>query len=303
MVGTNTFDPTDLAASIPEVWANMTLEQKFPEFVLTDFATDLSEMIVEGDIIHIPNIYTNTFTASTQATEGTEVTLQSPTQVDRTITVDTQKYVAFIIGDKTGAQIIKSLNLSEKYAKAAVKTLRRELEDSLFALYTSLTATPVGSAAAAIADQDYRGAVAYLEGIDNFEDRAMFMDVKVYFNQFLGLSKISPNYSSNLNGIETGLLGNSGKPMTNAKGMCYGVPVFTSTRVPAPAGVAKNVLLAKDAYGFGVKTRGVGIVRTQMQYKLENLGTLTVCDIIYGSGILRPEAGIVVNALNTVVTP
>lgn len=301
MTGTNTFNAADLVASIPEVWADMVLEQRFPEFVLTNFATDLSDMIVEGDIIHVPDIYTNVFTASTQSTEGAEVSLQSPTQVDRTITVDTHKYVAFIIADKTGSQIMKSLGLSEKYARAANRTLSRELEDSLFALYTSLTATAVGSTTLAIADLDVRSAIAYLEGIDNMEDRALFMDVKVFFNQFIGLTKISANYSANLGVIATGLLGESGVSQSQVKGVAYGVPVFTSTRVPAPTAVAKNVLLAKDAYGYGVKKlAGNGAnVRTQMQYKLENLGTLTVCDIVYGTGILRPEAGIVINALNT----
>jgi hypothetical protein len=139
MNGANTFNAADLVASIPEIWADMALEQKFPEFVLTNFATDLSDMIEEGDVIHVPDIYTNTFTATTQSTEGAEITLQSPTQVDRTITVDTHKYVGFIIADKTGSQILKSLGLSEKYARAATRTLKRELEDSLFALYTSLS--------------------------------------------------------------------------------------------------------------------------------------------------------------------
>lgn len=302
MVGTNTFTNADLVATIPEKWGSMMLEQKFPEFVLTDHATDLSSMIaVEGDIVHVPNLYTNVFTATTQATPGTEVTLQSPLQVDVTITVDTHKYVAFILDDKTMAQVAKSYALSEAYALAAQKTLLRELEDALFALYTSLTATAVGSAVAAIADLDFRSAIAYMEGAEFRSDTAVFMDNKVYFNQFIGLTKISPNYSANLGVIATGLLGDAGVKGTQIKGIAYGVPVFTSSRVPAPAAVAKNVMLHKSAYGFAVKNMGQGgaKVRTQMDYKLENLGTLTVCDIVYGAGILRADAGILINALNT----
>jgi hypothetical protein len=308
MTGTNTFDNTDLAAAIPKKWGPMMLEQRFPEFVLQDHMTDLSEMIQEGDIVHVPNIYTNTFTASTQATPGTEVTLQSPAEVDVTITVNTQKYIAFILDDKTMTQVAKSYNLSEKYARMAQKTLLRELEDALFALYTSLTATAVGNPAAAIADLDFRSAIAYMEVAEFRDETAVFMDIKVYFNQFIGLSKISPNYSANLNVIRTGLLGD-GKAHSQTKGVAYGIPVFTSSRVPAPAAVAKNVMLHPTAYGFAVKRLAQmadgsaalteGKVRTQMQYKLENLGTLTVCDIVYGVGILRADAGILINALNT----
>lgn len=300
MVGTNTFNNADLSASIPEKWGSMMLEQRFPEFVLQDFASDLSDMIVDGDIVHVPNIYTNTFTASTQSTPGTEVVLQSPAEVDVTITVDTQKYIAFILDDKTMAQVARSYNLSEKYSQMAQKTLLRELEDALFGLYTSLTATALGSAVAAIADLDFRSAIAYMEGLEFRDGTAVFMGVKTYFNQFIGLSKISPNYASNFGVVASGLLGNSGVAGTQVKGVAYGIPVFTSTRVPSPSAVDKNVMLHSSAYGFATKKlQGSSKVRTQMDYKLENLGTLTVCDIVYGVGILRAEAGVVINSLST----
>lgn len=308
MVGTNTFINTDLDASIPEKWGSMMLEQRFQEFVLQDHVTDLSELIsVEGDIVHVPNLYTNPFNITggggaavvAQTTPGTEVTLVSPAQVDVPITVNTHKYLAFILDDKTMAQVAKSYSISEAYARACQKALLRELEDSLFALYTSLTATAVGSAVAAIADLDFRSAIAYMEGAEFRDETAVFMDVKVYFNQFIGLSKISPNYSANLNVIQTGLLG-GGQANSQVKGVAYGIPVFTSTRVPVATNVAKNVMLHKTAYGYAVKNLGqTGKVRTQMDYKLENLGTLTVCDIVYGVGILRADAGILINALNT----
>ncbi len=300
MNGALTFSSADLVSQIPEKWGSMMLEQKFPEFVLTDHMTDLSDMIVEGDIVHVPNIFTNVFTATTQSTPGTEVTLQSPTSVDVTITVDTHKYIAFILDDKTMAQVAKSYSLSEKYATMAQKTLLRELEDALFALYTSLTATAVGSAVAAIADLDFRSAIAYMEGIEFREGNAVFMGVKTYFNQFIGLSKISPNYASNFNAVATGLLGTAGIAGSQVKGVAYGIPVFTSTRVPSPSAVDKNVMLNPVAYGFAVKKlQGDSKVRTQMDYKLENLGTLTVADIVYGVGILRAEAGVVINSLST----
>lgn len=298
MNGLNSFSSADLVATIPEKWSTMMLEQKFPEFVLTNHVTDLSEEIVEGDIIHVPNIYTNTFTASTQSVEGAEVVLQSPTQVDILISVDIQKYIAFILADKTMSQVVKSFNLGEKYARMCKETLLQELETSLFGLYTSLTATPLGSTTLAIADLDFRSSIAYMEGLNFRKDNAVFMDNKVYFSQFIGLSKISPNYSANLNVIKTGLLAD-GVMNSQVKGVAYGIPVYTSTLVPAPVGVAKNLMLNKEAFAFGVKNRANGMVRVRTDYKLENMGMLTVADIIYGVGVLRPEAGVVINALNT----
>lgn len=93
-VTTDPFTATDLAAVISETWTTIVNEKTFDETVLANFITDLSEFATEGsDIFHVPDLYTNALTVSTQSTQGAEVTTAGPAQVDTTLTVNTHKYV------------------------------------------------------------------------------------------------------------------------------------------------------------------------------------------------------------------
>jgi hypothetical protein len=96
-VTTAPYTNADLSAVIPEIWSNIINEALFPEFVLTRFVTDLSTYMEDGGrIVHVPNIYTNIFTASTQSVQGAEITTQARATVDVTLTVNTHIYVAWI---------------------------------------------------------------------------------------------------------------------------------------------------------------------------------------------------------------
>ncbi|MEK9697403.1 MAG: hypothetical protein VW270_16690, partial [Candidatus Poseidoniales archaeon] len=98
---TAAYTAADLAAMIPEVWSPIVLQPAFNELTVLNWATDLSPYMSEGgDIVHVPNIYTNTFSVQTQSTQGNAVVDASPAQVDTTLTVDLHKYVAYIVGDK-----------------------------------------------------------------------------------------------------------------------------------------------------------------------------------------------------------
>jgi hypothetical protein len=262
-----------------------------------------------GRVVHVPNIYTNVFTASTQATQGAEINTQARAAVDVTLTVNTHKYVAWIIGDLDLVQLATKYELNEKYAKEAARVLMQELEDALFALESSFTATAVGSAVAAIDDLSIRQAIAYMDNA-NFPltEVAFFVHPTIYWNQLAGLSKFAPNYASNLNLVATGVLG-GGDIDQQRVGMLYGRRVFTSPRVATPANIAQNILVHPAAFGFAVTNQvtrdfggsyGVtGKVRVQMENQLRNLGLLAVCDMIYGVGALRTDAGITILALTT----
>lgn len=291
----------NLTATIPQKWAVIVNEAKFPQFVLQDFVTDLSEYASEdGRIIHVPNLYTNVFTASTQ-TSGADIysSAQAVAQVDLTISIDTHRYVAWVIGDLEMAQIAKKYRLNEEYAMEAAKVLRQALEDALFALYASLTTTTIGSGAAAIDDLSVRQAIRTLAAA-NFEltECAFFFHPQVYFDQLIGLSKISPNYASNMNTMGTGTLyGGKENMETRAAGRLYGQPVYISSRVPTVTTTVKNLFLHRRAFAFGTQGGNSKGVRFQMENNLRLLGVLAVADIRYGVGILRSDAGVTLNML------
>jgi hypothetical protein len=78
----------------------------------------------------------------------------------------------------------------------------------------------------------------------------------------------------------------------------YGVDVYTTSNCPVLETAAENaaggevkgaMLFHKDAMVLAEQQA----VRSQTQYKQEFLGTLYTADCLYGTQVLRPEAGIV----------
>lgn len=291
----------NLTATIPQIWTNIINEANFPEFVLQDFVQDLSEYVPEGGrVLHVPNIFTNVFAVQTQGTQGAEITTTAAAQVDVTLTINTHKYVAWIIGDADLVQVATKYSINEKYALEAARVLKQDLEDALFALYASLTTTVIGAGTAAIDDLSVRQAIRTLAAANfNVEECAFFFHPQVYFDQLIGLSKIAPNYASNMNVVATGTLFNGGTlTKERAMGTLYGMPVYVSSRVPTVTTTVKNLFLHKSAFGYAVQgISGGQKVRVQMENQLRNLGMLAVVDIRYGVAALRVDAGVVMNML------
>ena len=291
------FTNANLTATIPQIWADIINEAKFPQFVLQNFVTDLSPYMTEGGrIVHVPNIFTNLFTATTQATQGTDIiaSAQAPATVDTTLAVNTHQYVAWVIGDADLAQLATKYQLNEKYAMEAKRVLLQTLEDALFGLYTSLT-NSVGSAAA-IADLTIRQALTIMD-TGNFEAdmTAFFFHPVVFWNQLSGLSKFNPNYSSNFNLIASGTLGVTGDNKSKRMGILYGREVYMSSRVIL-ATTYKNLLLHTAAFGFAVQdpTDNGSKVRIQMWEERRLLSFVGAVDIRYGVAVLRADAGVVI---------
>lgn len=312
-VTTAPFTAADLAATIPEIWSDIVNEPLFPKAVLSNFVTDLSDYMSEGgDIVHVPNIYTNIFTASTQSTQGAEVTTQDAAQVDVTLTVNQHKYIAWLIGDKDMKQLARKYKLNEKYAKEAQNVLIINLEDALFALYSSLTTTGVGNPANPQADLDVRQAIRTLDNASfDLDDCAFFVSPVVYWDQLSGITKYYSQYASDLNLIRTGNFGMMDRSR-GYKGELYAQAVYTSPRVVTTAGVSKGLFLNRSAFGYAIQNQGdlvdesgqpmnefPRLVRVQAEYQLRNLGMLTVADMVYGVGVLRSDAGVVLSALAT----
>jgi hypothetical protein len=261
-----------------------------------------------GDIVHVPNIYTNLFTASTQTTQGAEVTTQGPAQVDTTLTVNTHSYVAWIIGDKDLAQLAKKYNLNEKYAKEAKNLLTQTLEDALFALWSSLSTNVVGDTATVLSDAEILQAINALDSLNyDLTETAFFFHPFVFWRQLGSIAKYYQQYASSLNFIKDGSFG----PMDASRGLkgaLYGIPVYTSTRVVSGLQTYRNLFAHRSAFGFALQTPGVkdaggmgGQIRVQMEYQLRNLGMLAVVDMIYGTAVLREEAAVLLNANNAAI--
>lgn len=307
---TAAYTAADVAAMTPEIWTPIVNEPNFPKAVLMNFFTDLSEYAQDGgDTLHVPNIYTNIFTASSQTNEGDGVVDQSPAQVDVTLSIATHSYVAWIIGDMTMKQLARFYNLNEKYAREAKNVLTVAVEQSLAALWSSLTTNVVGDTATVLSDAEIRDAINALDSLNyDLNETAFFFHPFVFWTQLGGIAKYYSQYASNLNFIRTGNFGN-GDPSRGLRGMLYDQPCYVTTNIVSGLQTYRNLFAHKSAFGFAFQTPGMGggegngdRFRVQADYLLQNLGMLTVVDTIFGTGVLREAAAVVVNANNTAKT-
>lgn len=305
---TDAFTAADVAATTPEIWGDVINEPNFPKAVLANFFMDLSYLMEDGgDTLHVPNIYTNVFTASTQSTEGAGIVDSSPAQVDVTLLVDTHKYVAWIMGKKTIKQLAKSYQLNEAYAREAKNVLTIALEDSLAALWSSLSTNSVGDTTTTLSDAEIRDAINALDSLDyDGSETAFFVHPFVFWTQLSGIAKYYSQYSANLNLIRTGNFGPA-DVSRGLRGVLYDKPIYVTTRIVSGLQTYRNLYAHKSAFGYAIQTvdsngQSVGRINVEADYLLQNLGMLTVADILYGVAVLREPGAVVLNANNTLKT-
>ena len=244
-------------------------------------------------------------TVSTQSTQGAEVTTAGPAQVDTTLTVNTHKYVAFIIGDKDLQQIAARYNVNAMYANEARKLLTEALEADIAALWSSLTSNVIGDTATVVSDAEIRAAIYSLEnGKYRLDESAFFFHPYVYWQQLHAIAKYYQQYSvgpGDASGpVKNGNFSSEGYRL-NFKGVLFGIPVYTTTNIVSGLQTYRNMLLHKSALGFAVQTKGGKTVRVQMENSIRNLGMLAVIDIVYGVAALRQEAGVLINASSSFI--
>jgi len=252
--------------------------------------------------LHVPNIYTNTFTASTQSTQGNGVVDQSPTSVDVTLTINTHVYVAWIIGDLEMVQMFKKYAINEKYITVAKEVLIAALEVSLFGLWSNLSTNVVGDTATVLTDNEVVQAIEKLDSLnyDVMNKAAFFFHPFVYWRQVATIAKYYTFNTSQLPIIRDGNFGSMDKSR-GLRGQLYGIPIYTSTNVVKGLSTYRNLLAMPEAFAFAMQTRGGGKVRSQIAYQLQNLGTLAVVDMIYGVVELRDAAAVLINANDTAI--
>lgn len=200
-------------------------------------------------------------------------------------------------------QLSKKYALNEKYAREAQNVLMVALEDSLFGLWSSLSTNTVGDTATVLSDAEIVEAIEKLASLDyDVQGRgAFFFHPFVYWRQVQTISKYYTWNTSQIPVIRDGNFGSMDKSR-GLQGQVYSIPIFISTRVVNGLQTYRNLLALPEAFGFAIQTVGGSRIRVQAQYMLQNLGTLTVADIIYGVAVLREPAAVLINANNAAVT-
>ena len=299
-------DNTSAATFIPEIWSDEIIAAYQKNLVLAPLIKKMSMKGKKGDTIHIP---APTRGAASAKVENQAVTVQNAVESEVVVTIDKHYEYSRIIEDITVTQALSSLR--QFYTGDAGYGLAKQVDDDLFALgksfgdgdgsdwtntatyycdaSTGLTAYAVDTVATAdvFTDECFRKLIQLMDDNDVPMDNRSFVIPPALRNAIMGINRyVSSDF------VE-------GRSVVNGKlGNLYGVDIYVTSNCPILETAAENAaggivrgaqFIHKDA---SVLAEQMG-VRSQTQYKQEFLGTLYTADMLYGTKVVRPEAGFV----------
>ena len=299
-------DNTSAATFIPEIWSDEIIAAYQKNLVLAPLIKKMSMKGKKGDTIHIP---APTRGVASAKVENQAVTVQNAIESEVIVTIIKHYEYSRIIEDITETQALSSLR--QFYTSDAGYGLAKQVDDDLFSLgksfgngngsswvtsntyfcdaSTGLTAYAVDTVAVAdvFTDACFRNLIQLMDDADVPMDNRSFVVPPSLRNAIMGIDRYVSTDFVDGRAVVNGRLGN-----------LYGVDIFVTSNCPVLETAAENSagnavrgaqLIHKDA---SVLAEQMG-VRSQTQYKQEFLGTLYTADMLYGTKVVRPEAGFV----------
>ena len=299
-------DNTSAATFIPEIWSDEIIAAYQKNLVLAPLIKKMSMKGKKGDTIHIP---APTRGVASAKVENQAVTVQNAIESEVIVTINKHYEYSRIIEDITETQALSSLR--QFCTSDAGYGLAKQVDDDLFSLgksfgngngtswvtsntyfcdaSTGLTAYAVDTVAVAdvFTDACFRNLIQLMDDADVPMDNRSFVVPPSLRNAIMGIDRYVSTDFVDGRAVVNGRLGN-----------LYGVDIFVTSNCPVLETAAENSagnavrgaqLIHKDA---SVLAEQMG-VRSQTQYKQEFLGTLYTADMLYGTKVVRPEAGFV----------
>ena len=301
-------DNASAATFIPEIWSDEVVAAYKSNLVLANLVKKMSMSGKKGDTIHVPKPLRGSATAK-QA--NTAVTIQNGTEEEVLIAINKHFEFSRLIEDITEVQALASLR--QFYTGDAGYGLSKQVDEDLFLLgkkfgddngsgtdwihsntYNFSGTSGIESYAAdAVAASDVFNDAGFRAAIQKLDDADVPMDGRSFVvppsirNAIMGVDRYMSSDFVDGRGVKNGQIGN-----------LYGIDVYTTSNCPvletasenAAGGEVKGAMLFhKDAMVLAEQQA----VRSQTQYKQEFLGTLYTADCLYGTQVLRPEAGLV----------
>jgi hypothetical protein len=294
---------TTQAVFIPEIWSDEIIAAYKRTLVLANLVSKMPMSGKKGDTIHVPK---PTRGAVAAKVSGQAVTMQSNVEDEVVVLIDQHFEYSRFIEDITEKQALNSMRAF--YTGDAGYALAKKVDTDLHNLGTGLgdssgkVAAPVaadwvnsavlinsasglepfveaGGSGTAFDDAAFRELIQKLDDADVPMDNRSFIVPPAMRNVMLGIDRyVSSDFVGGSN-VETGLIGE-----------LYGVKVYVTTACPViETGVRAATLMHKDTYVHAEQLA----VRSQSQYKQEFLSDLFTSDTIYGTQVMRPDAGFV----------
>jgi len=298
-------DNTSAAKFIPEIWSDEIIAAYQTNLVLAPLIKKMSMKGKKGDTIHIP---APTRGVANAKVENTAVTVQNAVESEVIVTIDKHFEYSRIIEDITAVQALSSLR--QFYTSDAGYALAKQIDNDLFLLgqyfgdgagswvhsnvyypdaSTGLTAYAVDTLVTAdvFTDAVFRGLIQLMDDADVPMDNRSFIMPPSLRNAIMGVDRYVSSDFVDGRAVANGKLGN-----------LYGVDLYVTSNCPvletavenAAGGAVRGAQLVHRDASVLVEQQGI---RSQTQYKQEFLGTLYTADTLYGTKVVRPEAGLV----------
>ena len=300
-------DNTSAAVFVPEIWSDEVIAAYQKNLVLANLVKKMSMSGKKGDTIHIPAPTRGTANAKV---ENTAVTIQNAVESEVQISINKHFEYSRLIEDITEAQALSSLRAF--YTGDAGYALAKQVDTDLFALGKSLgdgDGSSWATSAAYYIDAS-NGLSAYaadtVTADDVFTDAGLRALIQKMDDADVPMDNrvlvVPPSLRNAIMGIDRYVSSDfvSGQAVQNGKlGNLYGIDIYVTSNCPVVEAAADNtansndlkaaMLLHKDTMVL-VEQQGV---RSQTQYKQEFLANLYTADTLYGTGVLRADAGFV----------
>jgi len=291
---------------IPEIWSDEVVAAYKANLVLANLVRKMSFKGKKGDTLHIPK---PTRGVAAAKAANTAVTIQANTESEVQVLIDQHFEYSRFIEDIVETQALSSLR--SFYTDDAGYALAKKVDDTLIALGKSfgdgdasdwvhsnvyyidastgltLYADDTVVTADVFTDAGFRKLIQLMDDADVPMDGRKFAIPPSLRNAIMGIDRYNSSDFVDGRGVNNGQIGK-----------LYGIDIYVSSNMPIIETAAANSVgdAVKAALLFHTDTmvfaEQLG-VRSQTQYKLDYLSTLYTADTLFGTKVVRPEAGFV----------
>ena len=290
---------------IPEIWSDEVIAAYKKNIILANLVNKMTMKGKKGDTLHIPK---PTRGVATAKAANTAVTIQADTETEVLVTIDQHFEYSRFIEDIVEVQALASLR--RFYTEDAGYALGKKVDDTLMGLgqtfgngtsswahsnsyyidaSTGLTSYAVDTVTTSdvFSDAGFRALIQKMDDADVPMDGRKFIVPPSLRNAILGETRYNSSDFVDGRGVQTGMIGS-----------LYGIDVYVSSNCPTIETAAENTAgdAIRAALLFHTDTMVLAeqmSVRSQTQYKQEYLATLYTADTLFGTKVVRPEAGFV----------
>ena len=291
---------------IPEIWSDEVIAAYQKNLVLANLVRKMSFKGKKGDVLHIPKPTRGT---ATLKAANTAVTIQADTETEVLVNINRHFEYSRFIEDIVEVQALSSLR--SFYTEDAGYALAKQVDDDLIALGKSfgdgdasdwvhsnayfidattgltLYALDTVTTSDLFTDAGFRKLIQLMDDADVPMDGRKFAIPPSLRNAIMGIDRYNSSDFVDGRGVNNGQIGK-----------LYGIDIYVSSNMPTIETAGDNSVgdAIKAAVLFHTDTMVLGEqlgVRSQTQYKQDYLSTLYTADTLFGTKVLRPEAGFV----------